>query len=363
MVTIKIKSKSFRFNLEFHGKFSFVLGNSGSRKSHFLNLCNKIATGLKSVFGEFIVDGRKLKRVELIVLDNKDHTINYTDLVMGHQNCLFIIDEFSEFYHSQYFSSLLMNSNNYFIMLTRKVPGFLPVNVQSVYVFERDGNFITNHQKYLKFNHFDLSGIDYILTEDSVSGREFFVKNFPKITVCSKSYKTSAGTLSRDNSQLHFFLERELNERDNILVVYDSSAYAPYYEYLLEVLKISKKRNKTVKILDWESFECYILSTPMFHEFYDIDAATCKYVSVERLCTHRLEELIDYHKRSLPNCFNRFMDCNDCKRFKSCLLKEKRDSDRILISPLDTITPIETIEGNEDFQKNIDMNIKELNVF
>ena len=52
---------------------------------------------------------------------------------------------------------------------------------------------------------------------------------------------------------------------------------------------------KTVKVLDWESFEWYILSTAMFNERYTIDDTICKFDSVERLCTHRLTELLGYN--------------------------------------------------------------------
>ena len=68
---------------------------------------------------------------------------------------------------------------------------------------------------------------------------------------------------------------------------------------------ICRKKHKTVKILDWESFEAYLLALPVFNEVYDVDDTRCQFNSVELLCESRLRELINYKKTSLTKCLKK----------------------------------------------------------
>lgn len=337
MVSIRLSSKNFKYDLEFHGKFSFLLGNSGSRKTHFVDLCFKLRKGFKSVSGNIKVDGIALAKEDINIFSNEGITVDYEKILMTANNKVFIIDEYSDIFHCSNLASLLLNSNNYFIFVTRNLLKFLPVNVQSVYIFKRNGKNIINVPKYNKFNYTDYINIEFILTEDSVGGRLFFHKNFKNIETCSKTGFLEGKEQLRNNSQLHKFLAEELKTRNNILVVYDSAAYAPFYELLLQALEEAGKLNKNVKVLDWESFENYILELPMFGEKYDIDSPGCQFNSLEQMCEQRLKYLVNYRKDSLLPCLNRNLDCTGCRAATGCKFIDRRDKDKIITGSLKTL--------------------------
>ena len=162
---------------------------------------------------------------------------------------------------------------------------------------------------------------------------------------------------------MHKFLEEDLKQKDNILVVYDSAAYAPFMSSLIDVLRIAKLQNKNVQVLDWESFETYILSLPMFNEHLTLEDTKCDFNSLEQMPEIRLTQLINYDKASLLPCLQTSVMCEMCKSFKNCKFQSNRKVDEIIVNPLDTITSAEVLEENECFQKIIDTDMKELNVF
>ncbi len=338
MLEINLENRKFKFYLKFYGKLNFIFGDSGGHKSYLAEVALNYLDGLHRTKGSFKIDGKEIGQDRILVFDNKNNLDTYVFKLKNIHNCIVIIDEFCKINKEKSFGQLIMESENYFIFISRKVYGILPVNVHSVYSLSRNGKLITNINVYRKFNEKYLGDIKYILTEDSSSGRQFFAKNFPGIEVCSSSINENGKKHTRDNSQLHNYLLNDINNgKDNILVVYDSSAYASFYPLFLEILMICRKKHKTVKILDWESFEAYLLALPVFNEVYDVDDTRCQFNSVELLCESRLRELINYKKSSLPVCFNSMVSCDSCTNFYNCKLKAKLDKSGIVSGILKTI--------------------------
>lgn len=338
MLDIGLENRKFKFKLVFYGKLNFIFGNSGGHKSYLAEVVLNYLDGIHRTKGSFLLDGKALEKEQIIVFDNKNHLDSYVLKLQNIHNCVIIIDEFCKIHNEKNFGKLIMESDNYFIFISRKIYGFLPVNVLSVYNLVRNGHIITNINAYKKFNEKYIGNINYILTEDSSSGRQFFVKNFPDIEVCSSSVNENGKKHNRDNSQLHNYLLKEINSgRNNVLVVYDSSAYASFYPLFIEVLDECKKKNKEVKVLDWESFESYLLALPIFNEIYTADDTHCQFNSVEQLCENRLKQLINYKKSSLPACFNRMLSCNSCQGLYNCKLKIKLNKREIISGVLKTI--------------------------
>lgn len=338
MLEISLENRKFKFNLVFYGKLNFILGDSGGHKSYLAEVALNYLDGLHRTKGVFRLDGKVLTQERILVFDNKNNLDSYIVKLQNIHNCVVIIDEFCKIHKERGFGRIIMESDNYFIFISRKVYGFLPVNVQSVYNLARNGRMITNVNAYSKFNKRFFGDIRYILTEDSSGGRQFFVKNFPDIETCSSFVNKDGKKHSRDNSQLHNYLLQDINYgKDNILVVYDSSAYASFYPLLLEVLEECQKKHKKIKVLDWESFEAYLLALPVFNEVYGADDTHCQFNSVELLCESRLKELINYNKSSLPACFNCMLSCGSCQNFSTCQLKAKLDKADIISGVLKTI--------------------------
>ncbi len=144
----------------------------------------------------------------------------------------------------------------------------------------------------------DIKSVNYILTEDSVSGRLFFEHFFPDITVCPEKFFSNGKMFNRDNITLHMALEKELDTTDNISVVFDASAYGFFYDVLLGVIRRSKKQ---VSVLSWNLFGNYLLRTPVFGCVLTKEDVACYSNSLEQLSTARLKKLKPgYDKVKLP---------------------------------------------------------------
>lgn len=96
----------------------------------------------------------------------------------------------------------------------------------------------------------------------------------------------------------------------SLCLVFDRSAIG--YDYHKILNNIEKKKMK-VCIIDWDSFECYILQSTMFNK--KVPEPMNKYESKEELATSMLSDLIDYKKESLTKCFKK----NFCKECTSVL--------------------------------------------
>ncbi len=367
MVSIEIRNRTHEFNLNFSGKFNFITGDSGDNKTHFISLCEKKLMGVRRVTGNFKIDNVNLHSDHISVYTNRTIMEEnfYRNALKSRHNSLFIIDEFCTIFKIHDIASLFLQSDNYFIFVNRKVFGYLPVNVTAVYKLVKDkkyGNYV-NKSIFQKSNITDFGKIDYILTEDAKSSCIFFERNFSSIEVCNSSAIIAGKKLSRDNSKLHEFLEKDLIQKDNILVVYDSAVYAPFMSSLLDVLRIAKLQNKNVQVLDWESFETYVLSLPMFNEHLTLENTKCNFNSLEQMSETRLTQLINYDKASLLSCLQINIKCETCKSFKNCKVKDNRKIDEIITSPLDTIIPSKELRKVNDSQETIHTNMEEMKAF
>ena len=344
MLHFELSNRKFKFNITIYGKLNFIIGESGSHKSYLAEVVNDYLDKIHGTKGDFWLDGMRVEKEHILVFDNKNNLNTYKFELENRKNCIIIIDEFSKLHKEKDIGKLIMSSENYFIFMTRKVYGFLPVNILSVYYLDRDVNTIVNRQAYRKFEESHFGVVNYILTEDSSSGRKFFIRNFQDIEVCSDYVIYNGKKHFRDNSQLHnYLLWDACCGKDFILVVYDSSAYAAFYPLLLETLEKCRKMGRKVKVLDWESFETYLLSLPMFDEHYTVDSTKCQFNSVEQLSEARLKEKINYSKNKLPVCFDRNFKCSSCKKLSICELKKKRKEIEIVYGVLSSISSCGTI--------------------
>lgn len=339
-MSIAVRNRTHKFELEFHGKFNFITGNSGDNKTHFVNVCRKRKRKVSRVTGNFKIGNENLNLDRVFIYTNEDDMEEefYRNALLSRHNSLFIIDEFCGIFKIHDIASLLLRSDNYFVFVTRKIFGYLLVSVMAVYRLKNSGsNRYVNENIFSKLNTKNFGRIDYILTEDGEAGRNSFKYNFPKIKVCDHYGTINNKILSRDNSQLHRFLIEDMKSKDNILVVYDSSVYAPFMTSLLNVLRIADYLNKNVQVLDWESFETYVLSLPMFSINLTLEDTKCGFNSLEKMSEIKLAELINYNKSVLLTCLKMNTKCESCKSFKECKFKDDRNINQIIISPLDTI--------------------------
>lgn len=113
-----------------------------------------------------------------------------------------------------------------------------------------------------------------------------------------------------DNAHVHYSLINSINNSKNdILVVFDASAYGSFYYMLKEVL--GDNPSIRVSILPWESYEHYLLGCFPFNLNLTKESVGCSYASLEQLAEEHLHEITGYQKDRPLICFN---GCSCCTR-------------------------------------------------
>lgn len=301
---IDLKNRKEKFNLKMSGKYNIITGNSGTKKTHFLKTLVRYKRNVSSVFCTIIDDfGNKIDKDKIFILENESTlSVNYHLIFSSVQGAVFIIDETSEILSKRDIGKVFKESKNYFIIITREVLGWLPISIDSIYTLQSKNNTIVNTPKFCELNS-DLTHIgevDFILTEDSASGREFFKNFFPTKRLCSRRSEVGGKLITNDNSHLHKVLDTLRGKETNILIVFDAAAYGAFYDLLMTSIEYF---NGNVSILSWDSFETYLLSCPKLSINLTKKNVNYNYNSLEQLSVLRLSsELNGYDKRSLPLC-------------------------------------------------------------
>lgn len=140
MVSIEVRNKFYKFELNFSSKFNFIIGDSGSHKTHFIDLCLKRKRKISNVMGNFKIDNINLSTDQIIVYTNDNDMEDefYRTALLSRHNSLFIIDEFCEIFKLHDLTSLLLKSDNYFIFTSRKILDCLPADELEVYSLDKD---------------------------------------------------------------------------------------------------------------------------------------------------------------------------------------------------------------------------------
>ena len=94
---------------------------------------------------------------------------------------IIFIDEGNRFLVSKRFAELVKQSDNYFVLATREKLPTLSYSINEIYGFRESGKFHEAKQKYNEIYHLygEISennpvNPEYVITEDSNSGYEFF---------------------------------------------------------------------------------------------------------------------------------------------------------------------------------------------
>ena len=138
--TIEIKNKKVRFSLEVNKKFTMIKGNSATGKSY---VCDLVTKDLDIVSCD--VDVITLKGNDLEIISNTLRSIS---------NSIFLIDDNSKLLRTKGFESMLLDSDNYFIIFTRKDLKALPPSLKDEYILvtskcEKDLNAMPKYQTHM----------------------------------------------------------------------------------------------------------------------------------------------------------------------------------------------------------------------
>lgn len=314
-MVIKVKTRKVDYEIEFNGKYAVVIGDSASGKTSLYKavlLINNGATGKTSIDCEYPV---------IAIEKNSDE-----DVLTKYHNHVLIFDEGCKLLRHKMIGTLLKNSDNYFIIMSRKKFDWLPVSVDNVFVIQQIGRKDVFVPAISRYKYESFGKIDEIITEDSKSSKLFFERYFPDINVVSAGSK----------SQITKYIKNNVisNRSKRYLVVYDASAFGAQ---IIEFDTLLEKCNN-LKVLDWESFEHYILASDFIKKEITLADTGCSWESLERFCTDYLENLIPYTKSNLAPCLKLDRNCSLCSHIDNCHLKtDKKPYDLFVYGPVNTI--------------------------
>lgn len=291
---IKNNRTSFKFTLE--RNITILNGNSATGKSTLIDMVRS-----------YEQEGRKsnvhLKcNKECRVLEGRE----WAKILDGIHDSIVFIDEGNKFIKTTEFASMLINSDNYYVIATRDPLFNLPYSINSIFEIITKGKKHILKKMYdkISINDFSKAKYDLIITEDSKSGFEFFCE-------------VSGSTISADGKSNIIFKLKNHSDK-NSLVVADGAALGSEIALLVQY---KNKYDGRILLMLPESFEWMILKSGLIQMdgLKEIlqnpsDYIYCeKYVSWERYFTDLLIDstkdnalmkydkgkLADYYKNSV----------------------------------------------------------------
>lgn len=308
-------------------KVSVFTGTSGSGKSKFSELVVSLHRKNKKKISYYSIDDTgyvnkepclSIKSVESVL---SDFAVN-----VSVNNTIIVIDETSEFLEYlnirkiSKFVNDERNSTNYFIFILRdlNILAGLSVPISEIYnvkvIRENKMNQIVHTFPDYFYNQYNSTPvIKNILCEDSKSSFFFFREYFGYTP--NKNLFTSNG---KDNI-IRRLRELVRNNIDDLLIVIDSCAFGLKIQTLLDRINFTYS-NKKIYLLDWKSYEYYLLQsrniTDKFGTVTDLQEPV--YQEEQQYFTILTNYLKQYSKGGdkLPKCLDLSVkcgsqDCND----------------------------------------------------
>lgn len=141
------------------------------------------------------------------------------------KNSIIFIDEGNKFVSSVEFAEEVKRSDNYFVIITRETLETLPYSVDEIYGIRNSGKYGTlknvyneMYKIYTNVNVNESVKVDYIITEDSKAGYQFFKE------VYSSEHLQCISADGKSNIYKH------LKKDKNVLVVADGAAFGSEVE-------------------------------------------------------------------------------------------------------------------------------------
>lgn len=293
MPKIDLSTNRIAYKFEIQGKYSLICGDSATGKS---TLCDLVQVANRTNAGVINKSDAKL-----LVLTDNVNVINPENL----RNYVVFVDEDAPVLKMSGYEEWMKQCECYFVIITRTLKlRNLPISVDSVYTVHSSGKYHTLKPINARFGEQTLKTVDAVIVEDSNSGFDFF----KQLLTLAKVNHAILCESAKGNARIVKKLEDTIaSGYKNIVVVYDAAGMGA----LIRELKIfiNAHPSCTFFIVDWESFEHYILASAVFNKHYTLQDAGCQYESLEQYSTARLEEQMpNYNKQRLPHC----LQCGGC---------------------------------------------------
>lgn len=121
MLKFKIENRRISYSFSFSGKYAVISGDSGTGKSSLFRLFQDADSGVRSI--KFACD------LPVIPISRDRDEV----FLSSEHNVVFIMDENCQLLQRSNIAKLFQESDNYFIIITRKCLDWLPVSVDNVF--------------------------------------------------------------------------------------------------------------------------------------------------------------------------------------------------------------------------------------
>lgn len=161
---ISLQSKKLNYVFEIKRKYTIIRGCSAKGKSELCRLVSEKGCIIKC-------------SVRVAVLRSD---IDYETLLACTKNTIYLVDESFDAIGTTEFTNIMKNSDNYFVLISRRKLSNIPYSINEIYTLEskrleKKLNNVTNitTKKYKSLSKEDFEP-DMLITEDSGSGYDFF---------------------------------------------------------------------------------------------------------------------------------------------------------------------------------------------
>lgn len=234
------------YKLTLKRKLTVIRGDSATGKTTMIQMLNDALE-----YGTVSIDCK----YKCMVLT--DFTWKY--IMNVESDCLYFIDEQSNFIYTNLFAQMYKESSGYFVIITRKDIESLPYSVNSIYRFKNSGRYNTIENIYNfdndLFNGHLVKNVDAIVCEDSGAGLDFYKSMVgDKFDVCSCLGKSNV---------VNFILNNYTSNRRCIIVV-DGAAFGSNISIVHQLCKQYRH-----SLFIPESFEYVLLHINRFN-YYNV---------------------------------------------------------------------------------------------
>ena len=322
---IIVETRKVKYDFTIKRNISILTGDSGSGKTVLIELIRDYRR-YGSDSGVFVSCDRDRRTI-----DNEDWERQISEI----SDSIIFIDEGNRFLTSKKFAELVQKSDNYFVIATREKLPMLPYSVNEIYGFRKSGKFHEARQAYNEIYHLygeiseqSMIHPQYVLTEDSNSGYEFFSK-------LSKESKISC-VAANGKSNIILSLQKMDRKVGTCLIIVDGAAFGSEMRDVSEYLK----EVGGIVLYAPESFEWLLLSTDLIPEIRVLQILehpedyidSREYASWERFFTELLvsrtqgDPIWAYSKKKLPDIYLSSKIMNAVKKQMRLIVWEKKES-------------------------------------
>lgn len=236
---IQITSPKVQYNFTLNRKYTIIKGDSGTGKTTLYSCVREAWLGSSTVK---VACSRQC--IPAIAL-----AYNWEQNLLDVENSIIFIDEDLNWVITEKFARVAKQSKNYFVIIHRKPLEQLPYSVKEVYKIVTQGKKHSLEPIY-KTNQLHAAP-DYIMTEDSRSGYQFFNRLF-------RNCVAAAG-----KSEIVKKLETPPYCNSQVLVVADGAAFGSNIE---SIVALKNYYEQKIKLFLPESFELMLLKSCLFKQ-------------------------------------------------------------------------------------------------